>query len=415
MNDNTTAEPTVRFNEARTAVEMIQITGAGVELRTFAQQVDYAKYMATAGFAVRKELRSNTGACIAIVDMALRWGFAPYQVAKQVYAVNDQMGFESQLIHAVIEKFAPLSRRLRPRYIGEGDSRQCIVEGHIKGELEPLLYESPKIAGLRKNSPLWTIDPDQQLWYYASRAWCRRYCPEIILGLHTPDELRDSHLGFDNAKDVTPHREAEVLAERLSDPSRVVKAEGFHPDAVSRGMGGGGAEAAGAVTIAVDASEVKKVPTLPQDTPKQPDPAPTPPPPKNKGGRPPLTEQQRAERAAAKEAAKRPEMPPIPEQFRRTEPEVIATDIPDYSGVTVEEAAPAPDRGAALVRPLPATVGEYAEHVDRWTKTAKTPQEAEAQWAAEISLRNKCGLVEQERMQIRRWVDDCIKKLRGGK
>jgi hypothetical protein len=60
-------------------------------------------------------------------------------------------------------------------------------------------------------------------------------------------------------------------------------------------------------------------------------------------------------------------------------------------------------------------VAEYAEHVDRWTQTVKTPQEAEAQWAAEISLRNKCGLVEQERMQIRRWVDDCVKKLRGGK
>ena len=405
MNDIKAEDIKFEDNPARQSAALIPVRATGVEILNFSQQVDFAKFMATAGFAVPRHLRQNVGACLAILDMSQRWGFQPYMVARMSYVVNDVLCWEAQLIHAVIERFAPLRNRLRPRYEGEGDERRCIVVGHMKGEVEPLDYVSPRIGGITpKNSPLWKTDPDQQLWYYSSRAWCRRHCPDVLLGIYGRDELQDNpHIGFDNARDVTP--ESAALAERLSNPRDKLPMEGFRPDAVEAGLSG---VAQQAETVVVDASEVKKAPTLPQDTPKQPDPDPIPPPPKNRGGRPPLTEQQRAERAAAKEAAKRPEMPTIPEQFRRTEPEPAKED-------TVEPAAPAPDRGAALVRPLPATVGEYAEHVDRWTKTVKTPQEAEAQWAAEISLRNKCGLVEQERMQIRRWVDDCIKKLRGGK
>jgi hypothetical protein len=44
--------------------------------------------------------------------------------------------------------------------------------------------------------------------------WGRRYCPDILLGVHTRQEMEDSeprHIGFDRAKDVTPR-----LAERLT-------------------------------------------------------------------------------------------------------------------------------------------------------------------------------------------------------
>lgn len=206
----------VKENDAREAARSIQITGGGVTLENWAQSVDYAKYMAKAHHAIPKHLRENIGACIAVLDLATRWGFSPYQVARLCYEINGIMAFESQLVHAVVEKFAPLKYRLRPTYEGEADNgtRTCTIKGHFRGEMDPLEYTTPLIGKINpKNSPLWKSDPDQQLFYFATNRWARRYCPDILLGINTRDEIEDSeikHVGFDNAKDVTPK-----LAERL--------------------------------------------------------------------------------------------------------------------------------------------------------------------------------------------------------
>jgi hypothetical protein len=205
----------VKENSAREAARDMTVTaGGGVQVGNWAQLVDLAKYMSTSNWAVRKELRNNVGACIAIIDLATRWGFSHWQLARVCYVVNDILCFESQVIHAVIEKFAPLKYRLRPTYEGEGAHRKVKIVGHMKGELEPLEYESPEIGGISpKNSPLWKTDPDQQLFYLASQRWCKRYCPDVLLGIHDVDQVDSpsiAPIGFENAKDVTPK-----LGERL--------------------------------------------------------------------------------------------------------------------------------------------------------------------------------------------------------
>lgn len=213
----------VRENAARAAArEMVVV--AGIQIENFAQLVDFAKSMMTSGFAVSKPLRGNLGACMRVIEQASRWGFSVWDLGSRCYVVNDILAYDSQTIHAIIEKFANLKQRLRPVYRGEGNERTCTVIGHFKGEVDPLEYTTPPIGEINpKNSPLWKSDPDQQLWYFATRRWARRYCPDVLLGAHAADEIEDAppmapHLGFDHAKDVTP-----TLAERVRD----FKAEGF--------------------------------------------------------------------------------------------------------------------------------------------------------------------------------------------
>lgn len=218
MTDTTTIDKDPAFvevkeNPAREAARSIAIRDGGVVLTDWAQQVDYAKYMAGSKHAIPKHLRDNVGACIAVIDYALRWGFAPYQVARLCYLVNDMLAFESQLVHAVVEKFADLKYRLRPTYEGEGETRTCTITGHFRGEVDPLTYTTPQLGKITpKNSPLWKSDPDQQLFYFATQRWARRYCPDVLLGIYSIDEIKDSptlapddlHIGFDHAKDVSP-------------------------------------------------------------------------------------------------------------------------------------------------------------------------------------------------------------------
>ncbi len=40
-----------------------------------------------------------------------------------------------------------------------------------------------------RNSPLWVSNPKQQIAYLGVKYWARLYCPEVILGVYSPDEV----------------------------------------------------------------------------------------------------------------------------------------------------------------------------------------------------------------------------------
>jgi hypothetical protein len=158
--------------------------------RSMGEVLEFAKLMSVSGICIRPIFRGNPGACLAITIQAMKWGADPFAVANKAFVVNDQLSYESQLINAVVNASPALAERLHATFSGDGQQRQCLIVGIIKGESEAREYLSPKIADITpKNSPLWKTDPDQQLFYYSSRAWARRWVPEILLGIYAPDEL----------------------------------------------------------------------------------------------------------------------------------------------------------------------------------------------------------------------------------
>jgi hypothetical protein len=148
------------------------------------QQIEFAKVMSTGGAMIGKPFRNNPGACLGICNQAWQWGMNPFSVSQKAYLVNEIIAFEAQLVHAVVLKLAPLSKRPRFTYDGENDQRRCTVTFWVKGEDEPLTYTSPPFGKITpKNSPLWKTDPDQQQSYYTIRAGARRYFPEVLMGV----------------------------------------------------------------------------------------------------------------------------------------------------------------------------------------------------------------------------------------
>lgn len=183
----------------RSTLAVVPFNRSSIAISTMGEAMEMAKLMSLSRQAVRAPFRGEPGICLALVIQAHEWGLNPYAAASKAYVVNDQIAWESQLIHAVIESRAPLKGRLKCSYTGVGAERKCIVSGTFTdGEVRE--YESPMIKDIRvKNSPLWRNDPDQQLWYYSSRSWCRKWCADVLLGIYAPDELDFSR----GAKDVT--------------------------------------------------------------------------------------------------------------------------------------------------------------------------------------------------------------------
>lgn len=164
--------------------------GGGANISTMLDAMNVAKVLALSAQAVPPHCRGNPGICLGIVLAAAELNLSPTALANKTYVVNDRLAYESQAIHAIVERRAPLARRLRCRYLGEGESRQCEVTGWLVGEEEPFVYLSPKLKDIKpKNSPLWSTKPDVQLWYNASRDWARMFVPDVILGMYTADEL----------------------------------------------------------------------------------------------------------------------------------------------------------------------------------------------------------------------------------
>jgi RecT family protein len=179
--------------------------------------------------AVPPHCRGKMGVCHAIILQALEWRMPIMSVINKSYVVNnrgtERIAYESQLIHAIIERNAPLKGRLRYEILGEGDDRRCMVWATFERETEPHKYTSQTLGALRdargrneqgvlKGSPLWDKDPEVQLFYSASRQWARLFCPDVILGAYTPEDPQWSDASS-HAVDVTPSSRAEEYANKL--------------------------------------------------------------------------------------------------------------------------------------------------------------------------------------------------------
>jgi len=193
---------------------LVSREAGGVSIAKLGEAMEAAKLMAISGPMVPSFMRDQPGVCFGIVWKALHWGMDPFAVAGMSYEVENgrtkerTVAFMSQLIHAVVEARAPIKGRLQVRYEGEGDDRVCIVGGTFHGEDAPREHRSPRLGDRRPKtqvkqgkfgeyettpgSPLWQTKPDVQLFYDTSRDWARIYCPDVLLGVYTKEEMADA-------------------------------------------------------------------------------------------------------------------------------------------------------------------------------------------------------------------------------
>jgi hypothetical protein len=193
-----------------------------------------ADVMATGRATLPKHFNGNSADCLAVIMQSMQWKMNPFAVAQKTHLVNGVLGYEAQLVNAVITTCAPVMDRLHYEWFGEwekvigkftiktGDKGEYRVPGWkmsdeeglgvkvwatFRGEDEPRVLELLLAQARTRNSTLWADDPRQQLAYLATKRWSRLYCPDVILGVYSPDELEES---APRVRDVSPIREAEA-------------------------------------------------------------------------------------------------------------------------------------------------------------------------------------------------------------
>ena len=178
-----------------------------------------AEMMASARITIPKHLAGSVGDCMAVVIQAAQWKMNPYAIAQKTHIINGVMGYEAQLVNAVISSSSLLATRPDYEWFGpwenvlgkfavrknaEGKEYRVPdwkpeaevgcgvrVRATLKGESKPRELELLMTQARTRNSTLWADDPRQQIAYLAIKRWARLHAPDVLLGVYTQDELAD--------------------------------------------------------------------------------------------------------------------------------------------------------------------------------------------------------------------------------
>lgn len=171
--------------------------------------------MMAKGFAtVPKHLQGKPADCLAVVLQATRWNMDPYVVGQKTHVVNGTLGYEAQLVHAVLKNSGAITGAgFKYEFRGEKDDLSCRVGAVLAGEREltwgPWLRNGDVTV---RNSPLWKTNPSQQLGYRQVANWARMFAPGAILGVYTVPELEESTAPKDmGAAEVVHTREESAI------------------------------------------------------------------------------------------------------------------------------------------------------------------------------------------------------------
>ena len=188
--------PVARAAEAATQSELDRLLQRPFTPRDLLEEQNFdkiwrmAEALANSALSIPKELKGNIGDCLAIVTQAMIWGLNPFAVAQKAHVINGKLGYEAQLVNAVVMQSGAIRGSFSYEYRGEGNNLECRVGAVLRGESSMCWGEWLNSSLVTtKNSPLWKVNPRQQMGYLQVKNWARAFAPGAILGIYSTDEL----------------------------------------------------------------------------------------------------------------------------------------------------------------------------------------------------------------------------------
>ena len=154
---------------------------------------------------VPKEFQGNMGNCAIALNIAKRLGADPFMVIQNIDIIHGRPSFRATFLIAMVNasgRFTPLQFRMA----GEGATRSCVAfakdkeTGEIVEGAEISMAMAKAEGWSTKSGSKWVTMPEQMLRYRAAAFFARIYAPDITLGMHTSDEMRD----IEPVRNVTP-------------------------------------------------------------------------------------------------------------------------------------------------------------------------------------------------------------------
>lgn len=137
------------------------------------------------------------------IDIANRMNVSPLMVAQNLYIVKGKPAWSGSFAVAAINgcgKFTPLE------FIFSEDGQGCHAEarrlsdGKLCVSTEITMQLAKDEGWLDKSGSKWKTMPQQMMMYRAASFFARVYCPEILFGIQTVEEMKDTNGYEENEK-----------------------------------------------------------------------------------------------------------------------------------------------------------------------------------------------------------------------
>ena len=158
--------------------------------------------------------------CLVALEIANRMRMSPFQVMQNLHIIHGRPSWSSQFIIGLINgcgRFSPL----RYEMSGKGDTLACTAVAtelstgeELRGP-EVTMAMAKREGWATKNGSKWATMPELMIRYRAAAFWGRLFIPELLVGIHTQEEVMD----------VEPVSVSEAPATSVADLNAKLQAE----------------------------------------------------------------------------------------------------------------------------------------------------------------------------------------------
>lgn len=172
---------------------------------------ELAQRMATAlakSTIVPKEYQNNISNALIAVEMAARLHTSPMMVMQNLYVVNGRPAWSSQYIIAMINSSGKYRIELQFEMEGKGDDLSCYAwaedrSGHKVVGPKITMAMAKAEGWVNRNGSKWQTMPEVMIRYRAASFFGRMYCPDMIMGIYSRDEVVEGDYVIEpNAEDI---------------------------------------------------------------------------------------------------------------------------------------------------------------------------------------------------------------------
>lgn len=168
-----------------------------VGLFEHAQRV--AKMLITSDM-IGKHFKDNIGNILIALNLAHRWRADPFMVMQNIYIVHGKPGLEGKLVIALMNqsnKFSTLQYDFTRDSNGKTTACRAFATEKATGNVleQTVTWAMVQAEGWdkpKKGTPSkWVTMPDLMFQYRSATFFARVYCPEVLLGMQTTEEIFD--------------------------------------------------------------------------------------------------------------------------------------------------------------------------------------------------------------------------------
>lgn len=179
----------------------VRFTPHGLEAKNLSALWRLAVMYSQSGEMVPQHYQGKAPACMVAIQMASRCKVDPLAFMQQSYVVHGKPGVSGALVIAMLNASGKIKGRVRYAFAGQGDQRSCtacVTDKETDEEIKLTLEWKTVMAegwhlpkGKDRMPSKWSTMPEQMFRYRAATWLVRAHYPEVLMGLHTADELED--------------------------------------------------------------------------------------------------------------------------------------------------------------------------------------------------------------------------------